>query len=80
MHVIHLITFRTFTLLMDLSLLFLQMGIHTVYLDKPPEFAPKMLSNLLSIIANTASIILDREKGRKKVKKHKKPLKKKNKK
>ena len=35
--------------------------------DEPPEFAPKMLSKLSFIIPNAASIILNREKGRKKV-------------
>ena len=39
--------------------------------DEPPEFAPKMLSKLLFIIPNAASIILDLEKGSGK---HKKPL------
>ena len=57
---------------MDLSLLFLRMGLHAVYEDEPPEFAPKMLSKLSFMIANQASIILDREKGRKWRGKHKK--------
>ena len=59
---------------MDLSLLFVQMGLHAVYLDKPPEFAPKMLSELSFIIANAASIFLDRDEGRKKVWKTQKNL------
>ena len=62
MHLIHLIIFRGFALLMDLSLLFLRMGLHAVYENERPEFAPKMLSKLPFIIANAASIILDRKK------------------
>ena len=54
---------------MDLSLLFLRMGLHAVELDEPPEFAPKMLSKLAFTIANAASIILDWEKARKKARK-----------
>ena len=38
MHVIHIIVFRDFTLMRDLSLLFLRMCLHAVYLDEPPEF------------------------------------------
>ena len=44
--------------------------------DEPPEFAPKMLSELSFIIPNAASIILDREKGRKRRGKQKKNLRK----
>ena len=73
MHVIHLIIFRDFALLMDLSLLFLRIGLHAVYEDELTEFAPKMLSKLSFIISNAASIILDREKGRKWRGKHKQP-------
>ena len=44
--------------------------------EEPPEFAPKMLSELSFIIPKAASIILHREKGRKKVWKTPKNLKK----
>ena len=72
MHVIHLIIFRDFAPLMDLSLFLLQMSLHAVYQDEPPEFA-----KLLFIIANAASIILDQDKGRKKAQKTQKNLRKK---